>query len=80
MELVEVSLPAGAEVSFPVGTYVFIHQQVWVLEGRLRFREGDTLHELGPGDCLQLGTPTDCTFSNPTATECRYLVALIKRA
>lgn len=79
LELVEVELPAGAEVSYPADTYTFIHQQIWVLEGRLRFREGDIEHELDVGDCLQLGVPAPCAFVNPTREACRYLVALTKR-
>ena len=79
LELVEVELPAGAEVSYPADAYAFIHQQIWMLEGRLRFREGDTEHELDAGDCLQLGPPAPCSFINPTHGTCRYLVALTKR-
>ena len=80
LELVEVELPAGAEVSYPAETYAFIHQQIWVLEGRLHFREGDAVHVLGAGDCLQLGPPAPCTFGNPTRRPCRYLVALTRRS
>ena len=80
LELVEVELPAGAEVSYPAETYAFIHQQIWVLEGRLRFREGDAVHVLDAGDCLQLGPPAPCTFGNPTRRPCRYLVALTRRS
>jgi transcriptional regulator with XRE-family HTH domain len=80
LELVEVDLPAGAEISYPADAYAFIHQQIWMLEGRLRFREGDIEHELDAGDCLQLGPPAPCTFINPTAATCRYLVALTRRA
>jgi transcriptional regulator with XRE-family HTH domain len=79
LELVEVSLPAGASVAYPADTYVFIHQQLWVLEGTLHFREGDVEHELAPGDCLQLGPPQHCVFSNRAAVACRYLVALTRR-
>ena len=79
LELVEVDLPAGARVSYPADAYAFIHQQIWMLEGHLRFREGDTEHELDTGDCLQLGPPAPCTFINPTLESCRYLIALIKR-
>jgi transcriptional regulator with XRE-family HTH domain len=80
LELVEVELPAGAEVTYPADTYVFIHQQIWMLDGRLRFREGDHAeHQLDPGDCLQLGPPAPCTFINPTRRPCRYLVALTRR-
>lgn len=79
LELVEVDLPAGAEVSYPADAYAFIHQQIWMLEGRLRFREGDTEHELHAGDCLQLGPPAPCSFINPTRDTCRYLVAHTRR-
>jgi transcriptional regulator with XRE-family HTH domain len=79
LELVEVELPPGAEVSYPADAYVFIHQQIWLLDGRLRFREGETEHELERGDCLELGPPASCTFSNPTHRPCRYLVALTRR-
>jgi transcriptional regulator with XRE-family HTH domain len=80
LELVEVELPAGARVSYPADAYSFIHQQIWVLHGRLLFREGETEHDLRPGDCLQLGPPAPCTFHNPGARACRYLVALTRRA
>ncbi len=80
LELVEVTLPAGAEVSYPAGSYRFTEQQIWVLDGQLRFIEGAKIHELDTGDCLQLGPATDCTFSNPTKKPCRYLIALDKSA
>lgn len=79
LELVEVELPAGAEVSFPAHTYALTHHQIWVLEGHLRFREGDVEHELDAGDCLQLGTPLPCAYVNPIGEPCRYLVALARR-
>lgn len=79
LELVEVHLPPGARVHYPADAYVFIHQQLWVLEGRLQFREGDVEHALDAGDCLQLGPPAPTMFANPTARACRYLVALTKR-
>jgi transcriptional regulator with XRE-family HTH domain len=79
LELVEVELPARAEVSYPADSYAFIHQQIYVLDGRLHFSEGDTEHELEQGDCLQLGPPAPCTFVNRTRRPCRYLVALTRR-
>jgi transcriptional regulator with XRE-family HTH domain len=79
LELIEVELPAGAQVSYPADSYAFIHQQIWILTGRLLFREGDTDHDLRAGDCLQLGPPMPCTFVNTTTRSCRYLVALTKR-
>jgi transcriptional regulator with XRE-family HTH domain len=79
LELVEVILPPGARVAYPADTYAFIHQQMWVLEGVLRFREGDVEHELRAGDCLTVGPPVDCVFSNAGRVPCRYLVALSRR-
>ena len=79
LELIEVELPAGATVSFAADTYTFIHQQIWVLEGRLTFQEGEETHLLDIGDCLQLGVPAPCAFVNDTRRPCRYLVALAKR-
>jgi transcriptional regulator with XRE-family HTH domain len=79
LQLVEVELPAGARVSMPRESYLFIDQQIWVLAGRLRFLEGEETHELGVGDCLQLGDPQNCVFENPANSTCRYLVALRKR-
>ncbi|MDJ1369895.1 helix-turn-helix domain-containing protein [Gulosibacter molinativorax] len=78
LELIEVELPAGAEVRYPAEAYRFIDQQIWMLEGHLRFIEGDEVHQLDPGDCLQLGAPQHCAFVNPTDSTCRYLVALDK--
>jgi quercetin dioxygenase-like cupin family protein len=50
-----------------------------VLAGRLRFHEGDMVHDLATGDCLQLGPPAPCTYHNPGNRSCRYLVALTRR-
>ena len=47
---------------------------MWVLEGTLRFREGDVQHVLEAGDCLQVGAPADCAFASearPAATSWR---------
>lgn len=79
LELIEVELPAGAAVSYPAEAYAFIHQQIWVLDGRLLVREGDVEHLLDVGDCLQLGPPAPGTLQNPTDRTCRYLVALTER-
>lgn len=80
IELVEVELPGGSRVSFPPDTYTYVHHQIWLLSGRLDFHEGDTVHELSAGDCLQLGPPAPCTYVNPTDRPCRYLVALARRS
>jgi len=80
LQLVEVMLPAGAKLIFPASAYSFLHQQIWILTGRLLFSEGPRIHDLRKGDCLQLGYPQECTFENPSqSASCRYLVAVILR-
>ncbi|HET9138311.1 XRE family transcriptional regulator [Actinophytocola sp.] len=78
-ELVEVELPGRARASFPADTYTFAHHHIWVLAGHLRFHEGETVHDLHPGDCLRLGPPAPCTYENPGRNACRYLVVLTRR-
>jgi transcriptional regulator with XRE-family HTH domain len=79
LELVEVELPAGAQIAYPADAYSFKHQQIWMLEGQLHFTDGDVAYALEPGDCLELGPPAPTVFHNRTAEPCRYLVALAKR-
>lgn len=79
LQLTVVDLPPRASVTYPAEAYAFIHQQIWVQRGRLTFTEGATRHDLGPGDCLQLGAPARCTFANPGARACRYVVAVARR-
>ncbi|MGW6198740.1 helix-turn-helix domain-containing protein [Kribbella sp. NPDC055110] len=78
LELVEVELPPDASVSYPADAYIFKYQQLWILDGLLRFHEGPQVHELRAGDCLQLGPASPTTFHNPGTSTCRYLVALVK--
>jgi transcriptional regulator with XRE-family HTH domain len=78
IELVRVELPAGTAVSFPASAYAFLRQLIYVLDGRLSFREGEVIHELDAGDCLELGPPSDCTFRNPGTAACVYLVAVAR--
>lgn len=79
LDLTEVELPAGAEVAYPAASYAFLRQMIWMLDGTLTFREGDTTHVLEPGDCLALGAPVDCTFANRSSRPCRYLVAVVRQ-
>jgi transcriptional regulator with XRE-family HTH domain len=79
VHLVEVELPPGAQVPYPVEAYTFSHHVIWVLDGTLDFREGDVDHVLRAGDCLELGEPAPCTYRNSAASPCRYLVVVSRR-
>ena len=79
LELLEIELPAHIRVPYPASAFTFQHEQILVMQGQLLFIEGEQEHMLAAGDCLQLGTPTDCTFVNPVAKPCRYVIALVRR-
>jgi transcriptional regulator with XRE-family HTH domain len=79
-DVTEIRLPAGARVTYPAAAYAFIAQLVWVLEGDLTLVDGGTRHTLSPGDTFHLGAPLPREFHNATATECRYLVVVTRRA
>jgi transcriptional regulator with XRE-family HTH domain len=79
LELVEVALPPAARISYPPAAFVFQVQQIWVTSGKLTFEEGDLVHTLNTGDCLQLGPPVSCTFANPTKATCVYVLGLVRR-
>jgi transcriptional regulator with XRE-family HTH domain len=79
LELLEIELPAGVKVPYPSDAFVFQHQQIWVTQGVLTFREGTQTYRLETGDCLQLGAPVECEFFNAGDDVCRYVVALVRR-
>lgn len=78
LELVEVSLPAGAVVGMPASSYAFTRHVVWVIEGRLVIAEGNHRSELAPGDRLEFGLPVDTEYRNESAAACRYLVTVLR--
>jgi hypothetical protein len=49
-----------------------------VLDGRLTFHEGDTVHELDAADTIERGEPVPCKFAHHSAAECRYTVILTR--
>lgn len=78
-QLVEVELPPGASVTYPADSFALARHQIYVLGGRLRFREGDLVHDLATGDCLELRAPAPGEYHNPGAETCHYLVVLSAR-
>ncbi|WP_137134395.1 XRE family transcriptional regulator [Rhizobium sp. FKY42] len=79
LELLEVTLPAGVRIPYPASAFAFQRQQIWVTVGELEFIEGETVHHLTAGDCLELGPPQPCVFFNPAEAEARYIIALTRR-
>jgi transcriptional regulator with XRE-family HTH domain len=77
LDLVRIELPPKTEIPMPASAYAFLRQLIWVLSGSLVFVEGGTRHELGEGDCLELGRPADCIFKNEGGKACIYAVIVL---
>lgn len=77
IQIVEVSFPAGARVAYETGPrQPVVHQQIWVLDGRLEVSVGQQRHTLATGDCLALVLDQPLTYFNPTPKPVRYAVVL----
>lgn len=76
-QIVEVSFPPQARVSYETGAREpRIHQQVWVLEGRIDVTLGDECHRLDSGDCFAMVLDRPMSYHNPTRKTARYAVVI----
>ena len=64
MGMFELSVPPGSNVP-PPHSHSHNEECVYVLEGTLRYRVGDTTRDLGPGDSMFTPKGTVHGFSNP---------------
>jgi uncharacterized cupin superfamily protein len=55
-----------------------VHQQIWVLEGRIDVAWGDERHRLEAGDCFALRLDRPLSYHNPTRRAARYAVVLVQ--
>ncbi|MWA04163.1 helix-turn-helix domain-containing protein [Actinomadura sp. LD22] len=78
-DVTEIVLPAGARVPMPAGTYAFIAQLIWVLDGELTLVEGPAAHHLAAGDAFEFGAPQAREFVNATTADCRYVVVVTRK-
>ena len=77
LQVVEVQFPPGARVNYETGSRdVTVHQQIWVLEGRIEVSLGGCVHRLNAGDCLALILNQPLSYFNPTKKVTRYAVIL----
>jgi len=77
IRIVEVVLPAGANVAYETGVRdVTIHQQIWVQEGTIELTHGRVRHRLSKDDCLALQLNESVAFRNRTRKSARYIVII----
>ena len=77
LQMVEVLFPPGQRVALDSAVHdAAIHQQVWLIEGRMELTVGATTWSLAAGDCLAMQLDQPIVFHNPGTQPARYLVAL----
>lgn len=76
LEMIEVTLPAKARVSYPSWGNKPYLQRLWLVEGGLTIHYGDNRYDLQPGDVLSFGVDLAITFDNVTNQSCRYLLVI----
>lgn len=76
LQLHEARLPAGGRITLEnaAGQSV-IHQQIWILAGRLEIRVGAEVCDLREGDCMAMRLETPASIHNPGRQEARWLLA-----
>ncbi|WP_245423935.1 helix-turn-helix domain-containing protein [Methylovirgula sp. 4M-Z18] len=78
--LVEITLPAGARVTYDNDPgNVIAEEQIWLLDGQLELTAGTKTHRLQSGDCLVLRVDGPNAFHNPGREAARYLLAVTAR-
>lgn len=75
-ELIEVTLPAGASVSYDASYLPGLEHHLWMIEGALSIALGGTILRLQKGDCARY------VLGGPSRFECgqypaRYVIALV---
>ncbi|WP_322014287.1 XRE family transcriptional regulator [Paraburkholderia sp. J12] len=79
IQLVEVRFPPGKRVAYDTSLRdAEIHQQVWIIEGRMEMSVGERQWRLEAGDCLAMKLDCPIVYRNPTRKPARYLVALCR--
>jgi quercetin dioxygenase-like cupin family protein len=71
----ELTVPAGSNVP-PPHSHSGNEELVYVLEGKLRYRVGDEVRDLGPGETMHTPRGVAHAFSNPFAAAARALIIL----
>lgn len=77
LNIVEVELPAGAQVAYETGPLdPAVHQQIWVQEGAVEVTVDRSVHRLHEGDCLAMRLDAPTAFRNRGRRRARYIVVL----
>lgn len=76
LEMIEVTLPPRARVSYPSWGNRAYKQRLWLIEGALELHYGEDKFQLAVGDILTFGVDLAVTFDNKAESNCRYLLVI----
>lgn len=77
-ELVDVTLPAGADISYAAPGVAGLEQHIWLREGALELTIDGTTHRLAPGDCLRFRLFGATRFRAPGPGDARYAIVVCR--
>lgn len=77
IQIVDVMFPPRARVAYESGARsAVVHQQIWVIEGRIEVTVGDAHYRLDAGDCLAHRLDQPISYYNPGRQTAHYAVVL----
>jgi transcriptional regulator with XRE-family HTH domain len=77
IRIVEVDFPPGQRVAYETTDRESpIHQQVWILSGRMEVTYGTEFYRLDEGDCVAMRLDRPVAFANRTRRAARYAVVI----
>ncbi|MEU1349130.1 helix-turn-helix domain-containing protein [Streptomyces sp. NPDC005775] len=76
-EVIEGLLDVGAEISYENPPVPGLEQHIWVLEGTLAVTVDETVHTVGPGDCLRFRLRGPSHFHCPGPERVRYALMIV---
>jgi transcriptional regulator with XRE-family HTH domain len=76
-EVIEGTLPPGADIAYDAPSVPGLEQHIWVLEGAVEFSIGGETHELRSGDCLRFRLYGPTRFHCPGPEPVRYAIVMV---
>lgn len=79
VEIVQATLPSGAEISYPPLPVQGFDQHIFGISGTLSLRSGEDNFAISAGDCLHCAPGQPHVFKNVGTQAARYLVIIARR-
>jgi transcriptional regulator with XRE-family HTH domain len=77
-ELIEATLPVGADIAYDAPGIPGLEQHIWMLEGTLHLTVAAATHHLAEGDCLRFRLFGPTRFQAPGPNPARYILVVCR--